>query len=306
MTNKKVKLSIGIPTYNQGNTIEATILSILNQTEDVYEIVVSNNHCTDNTAEVLAKFGDKIKVVVPPKHLPMVENWNYCMKSMTGDWGYLISSDDILLPDYAKTFYDNVRDDTVLMCYGMNIIDADGKITERDVRVRTARSLESFPQNFREEISSPKRPMPVHTIRLDLFRKIGFFDERVVINSDWAAWLRMAPLGKFQYIPKTLCNYRVCYRPGFNEERLYRETQDQVVIMKDIIPSMMKQYSVKSLLYKWSVIAVARRRYNQHLVMKDPRANEIPALFGVTMNQIRRFNRLQAFIIRVNDLLFKL
>lgn len=39
-----MKLSIGIPTYNQAEYIEKAILSALNQTEPAYEVVVSNNH----------------------------------------------------------------------------------------------------------------------------------------------------------------------------------------------------------------------------------------------------------------------
>ena len=49
------KISIGIPTYNQGRYIEETILSCINQTVKPYEIVVSNNHCTDETDKILEK-----------------------------------------------------------------------------------------------------------------------------------------------------------------------------------------------------------------------------------------------------------
>ena len=58
-----MKLSIGIPTYNQAEYIEKAILSALNQTEPAYEVVVSNNHSTDSTAEVLEKYKDKIRII---------------------------------------------------------------------------------------------------------------------------------------------------------------------------------------------------------------------------------------------------
>lgn len=50
----RVKISIGIPTYNQAEYLEETILSVLNQTVAAYEIVVSNNHSTDDTEKILA------------------------------------------------------------------------------------------------------------------------------------------------------------------------------------------------------------------------------------------------------------
>ena len=59
---KMKRLSIGIPTYNQGDYLEDTILSILNQTEKPYEIICSNNHSTDNTSYILEKYKDIITI----------------------------------------------------------------------------------------------------------------------------------------------------------------------------------------------------------------------------------------------------
>ena len=73
----RVKISIGIPTYNQAEYLEETILSVLNQTVAAYEIVVSNNHSTDDTEKILDKYSDVIRVIQPPTHLTMVENWNF-------------------------------------------------------------------------------------------------------------------------------------------------------------------------------------------------------------------------------------
>lgn len=52
----RIRVSIGIPTYNQAEYLEETILSVLNQTVPAYEIVVSNNHSTDDTEKILEKY----------------------------------------------------------------------------------------------------------------------------------------------------------------------------------------------------------------------------------------------------------
>lgn len=49
MMKSRIRVSIGIPTYNQAEYLEETILSVLNQTVPAYEIFVSNNHSTDDT-----------------------------------------------------------------------------------------------------------------------------------------------------------------------------------------------------------------------------------------------------------------
>ena len=53
MMKSRIRVSIGIPTYNQAEYLEETILSVLNQTVPAYEIVVSNNHSTDDTEKIL-------------------------------------------------------------------------------------------------------------------------------------------------------------------------------------------------------------------------------------------------------------
>ena len=60
MMKSRIRVSIGIPTYNQAEYLEETILSVLNQTVPAYEIVVCNNHSTDDTEKILEKYSDVI------------------------------------------------------------------------------------------------------------------------------------------------------------------------------------------------------------------------------------------------------
>ena len=59
-------ISIGIPVYNQVNTIADAIEAALAQTTSAMEIVVSENHSTDGTAEVVARYKDRIRICTPP------------------------------------------------------------------------------------------------------------------------------------------------------------------------------------------------------------------------------------------------
>lgn len=62
-----MKISILIPAHNEEKSIKKCLESCLNQTRMPDEIVVVNDGSTDKTAEILAGFGDKIKVVYVPK-----------------------------------------------------------------------------------------------------------------------------------------------------------------------------------------------------------------------------------------------
>ena len=78
------ELTILIPTYNQGKFISETINSILNQTIMPNEILISNNHSTDTTDLVLAKYYNHklIKIFKPESHLTMIQNWNFLVKNV--------------------------------------------------------------------------------------------------------------------------------------------------------------------------------------------------------------------------------
>ncbi|MCK9351983.1 MAG: glycosyltransferase family 2 protein [Candidatus Paceibacterota bacterium] len=56
-------ITILIPAHNEEKSIRATINSCLQQTRPADEIMVVNDGSTDKTAEILASFGDKIKVI---------------------------------------------------------------------------------------------------------------------------------------------------------------------------------------------------------------------------------------------------
>jgi cellulose synthase/poly-beta-1,6-N-acetylglucosamine synthase-like glycosyltransferase len=62
-----MKISILIPAHNEEKSIKRCLESCFDQTRMPDEIVVVNDGSTDKTVEILAGFGDKIKVVTIPK-----------------------------------------------------------------------------------------------------------------------------------------------------------------------------------------------------------------------------------------------
>jgi cellulose synthase/poly-beta-1,6-N-acetylglucosamine synthase-like glycosyltransferase len=67
MLQKRIKISILIPCHNEEQSIAACIESCLNQTRTPDEIIVVNDGSTDKTAEILASFGNSIRVVAIPR-----------------------------------------------------------------------------------------------------------------------------------------------------------------------------------------------------------------------------------------------
>jgi glycosyltransferase involved in cell wall biosynthesis len=94
-----LKFSIIIPSYNQGQFIERTILSILNQSFLNFELIIIDGGSNDNTTEILRKYDSKISYWVSEKDEGQSDAFNKGFERATGDVIGWINSDDIYYPD---------------------------------------------------------------------------------------------------------------------------------------------------------------------------------------------------------------
>src|SRR5271156_669709 len=68
-------VSVIIPVYNGARTIDRALKSVFDQTFSDYEIVICDDGSTDDTPAILAKHGDRIRVVRQPNRgLPAARN----------------------------------------------------------------------------------------------------------------------------------------------------------------------------------------------------------------------------------------
>lgn len=103
---KKLKLSIGIPTYNGVKWLKPTLESILNQSFTDFEVVISDDCSTDKTIELIKSFKDKrIKLYRNEENLGYGRNLQTIRKLVKGDILFLMGQDDILLKDALLKTY---------------------------------------------------------------------------------------------------------------------------------------------------------------------------------------------------------
>lgn len=94
-------VSILIPTYNQDlRLLKECVDSALSQTVENFEVVVSDNHSTNGTHDLLNAYDDyRLKVLSPEQFVSMNENFAFCAKHASGEYISFLSSDDALLPN---------------------------------------------------------------------------------------------------------------------------------------------------------------------------------------------------------------
>ncbi len=100
-----MKVTVCIPTFNQADYIEHTIRSCTKQTIKPFEIIVSNDCSTDDTAKVLDLLSAEInslKVINQSKNIGMVANTDAVLRAAVTDYIVKLDSDDYLAPTYIE------------------------------------------------------------------------------------------------------------------------------------------------------------------------------------------------------------
>jgi glycosyltransferase involved in cell wall biosynthesis len=98
--------SIVIPTFNRSDLFPYAVKSILRQSLQDFEIIVSDNYSEDDTAEVSKQFTDpRVRYVRTPRHFVIADAWEFARRHATGRLIMMLSDDDALLGGALARFY---------------------------------------------------------------------------------------------------------------------------------------------------------------------------------------------------------
>ena len=213
MNTKLPLVSICIPAYNSEKTIGKTLDSIVNQSYKNIEIIISDNHSTDNTETVVKsyeKFG--VKYFLNPKRpeeltntSSVVSNFNYVISLAKGEFIAIFHADDI----YDKTIIDRqvrfLQDNKTVgsVFTSSYLIDEHDKILKTNSGVipkeLNINKIIDFDTLLNSIILSEYHLMfPTLTIRSEALFSVGNFNPKESYLSDIEFYLRLArwkPLG---------------------------------------------------------------------------------------------------------------
>lgn len=201
---KLPKISIVTPSYNQGQFLEETILSVLNQDYPNVEYIIIDGGSTDNSVDIIKKYEDRLAYWVSERDNGMTDALNKGFRKASGEILNWINSDDYFLPGAfsaaAKAF--NEGDSKLGFIYGScrNIL-SDGTVF--DIRK---------PLNFDAGILRYGRNLfaqPASFFHRRVVEKIGLLNEKLPYAMDYEFWVRAYDAGfKFKNTAVPLAAFR--------------------------------------------------------------------------------------------------
>lgn len=88
-------ISVVTVSYNAVNTIEETILSVINQTYPNIEYIIIDGESTDGTVDVIKKYADRIAYWVSEPDKGIYDAMNKGIKVALGDFFFFLGADDL-------------------------------------------------------------------------------------------------------------------------------------------------------------------------------------------------------------------
>lgn len=203
-----MKFSIIIPSFQQAEFIERTILSILNQEGDFeVECIVMDGGSSDGTIEVLKKYEDRISWVSEPDE-GQSDAINKGWKRATGDIITYLNSDDTYQPGafaFVNQFFKHHPN--FKWVYGKaHIIDRHDQPIRRWITCYKNYLLRKY--SYKKLLAENFISQPAVFLRNQVVCEMGFLDVNQHLVMDYEYWLRIGAKYPAGVIPEYLANFR--------------------------------------------------------------------------------------------------
>ena len=194
-------VSIVTPSLNQGQYIEETILSVLNQDYPNIEYAVIDGGSTDNTIDILRKYQDRL-LWVSEKDRGQSDAINKGFRMAKGDILAWLNSDDTYLPSAVNKAVSllNSHSDTKMVYGKTHYSDETGKIIGE---------YPTGPLDYKRLAIFNFICQPSTFFKKEVFFDAGGLDLELRHSMDYDLWIRIVRNFSVEYLPEYLSIYRL-------------------------------------------------------------------------------------------------
>lgn len=307
------KISIVTPSYNQGQYIEETICSVLDQNYPNLEYIIIDGGSTDNTLEAIERYKSHLTYWVSEPDLGQSHAINKGLKRCTGDVFNWLNSDDLLtkgsLDAIADTFMKNAGSHCVIG--DIQLFGNVEKLYDRPVKRKTTHDT------LRHIVI--KQPSTFYS--LQAINKMGYVNEGLdyIMDFEWfIRFLLTHPIDAIMEIDETIAKFRMHdeSKTGINIDKFEAQkiqfwsaihswlcnaqqeldiTFDRNIYSNDLVPNIVSDF-----FFKQAVIAYGEKDINK---VKEFLLRVTPQQLDTSQQQ--EFKRIKTRVKLIPSLFFK-
>ena len=228
-------ISVVMSVYNAEDYLHAVIDSVLGQTFEYFEFIISNNGSTDNTKKIIISYQqlDKRVILFDHEDVGFSVSLNQAIGISKTNIIARIDADDVMEPNRLEeqhNFLKKNKDVTLLSCLA-NYINAAG-----DIIGRTFSDLDSVEANHR--YISENEPIgllhPGAMYYKDAFLEVGGYRTEFAPAEDIDLWNRFNDHGYWAVVQqKILMNYRMI--PGSEMGKNFKKSRQKYEWLRECI-----------------------------------------------------------------------
>jgi glycosyltransferase involved in cell wall biosynthesis len=195
--------TVVIPTYNRSQLLRGAIQSVIDQTFRDFELLVVDDHSSDETKQVIESFkDDRVNYILNDRKSGGAGTRNCGIFRAQGQWVAFLDDDDIWLPEKLEIQYKKI-----------NEVDNSTGLIYSGFSFRSSR------KRWNGHVFMPKRQgrmlddllydnyigaLCTVIIRTDILNNIGGFDERFSAHQDLDLYVRVAAVSNITFVSQCL------------------------------------------------------------------------------------------------------
>ena len=210
------KVSVVIKSYNHAAYVRQCISSVLEQSFQDFEIVVTDDASTDGTAEIIREFKDpRIHLQVLPRNHGISIAMNMTIARTRGEYLAILNSDDFALPGRLEkqvAFLDQNPEVSVLFGFPLTVDDHGTPTAGLNTFIAPKPPARFTRAVWLRHLFFPGNCFcaPTAMIRRQAYAGVGQYDPRLTNLQDYDMWIRMLMTGReFHVLPEQVTAFRI-------------------------------------------------------------------------------------------------
>ncbi len=242
------RVSIIMPSFNQGHFLEAAIQSVLAQSYPNIEFILVDGGSKDESLEIIKKYQQHFAWWVSEKDKGHADALNKGFSHATGEILAWLNSDDVYFPNaVAEAVAILQQQPEVGMVYAdADLIDNSGAQIGRFAARQT---------DYRRMLrGSVHIPQATTFFRRGLWQQVGPLDLSLFFSFDYDLWVKIAKVSQVLYVPRRWAQFRI-HGDGktiVNDDRCY---PDMLRVLQreggGWLSWLRLRYYARKLLYSW-------------------------------------------------------